>query len=138
MTIYLKRLSLFLLILFAISCVNNKVKQPVKVSEAFVQSWTTAEGKSQGTHIEVTIIGKVGEAKILGIVYNKQQVTPIVEMQKKQSIIRADFEKGTQQIFETPSATHKENMIIYSYRGKIYELPLRNIARKYTQYYPVK
>ncbi|WP_133241451.1 hypothetical protein [Balneicella halophila] len=138
MIIYFKRFALFFLILIAFSCANNKAKHPVQVADAFVQSWSTVEAKSRGTHLEVTLTGNVSDVKILAVVYNNLQVTPIVEIKKEELIVRADFETGTQKIFEKPAVTTKRDMIIYNHRGKIYELPLENIIRKEAKYYPVK
>lgn len=133
----LKRTTIVLL-LFAAACVNNKIKHPLKIDNAYVQSWTTAEGTSRGTHIEVKLMGRIQNSKILAIVYNKLQVTPIIKKQGDKLVVWADFEKGVEQVFEKPTFTKKRDMIIYSYRGKVYELAIEHFEPKATNYYPIK
>lgn len=135
---HLPKTTTILLLLFSLSCTNNKGSHPIKIYNAFVQSWSTATGKNRGTTVEVNLSGKIKDIKILAIVYNKQQTTPVVQPSKNLLTARADFEKGTEKVFHKSVFSNKHNMVIYSYRGKVYELPIHNFLRKDANYYPVK
>lgn len=135
---HLPKTTTILLLLFSLSCASNKESHPVKIHNASVQSWSTATGKNRGTTVEVNLTGKIKDIKVLGIVYNKQQTTPVVQPNKHLLTARADFEKGTEKVFHKSVFSNKDDMVIYSYRGKVYELPIQNFLRKDANYYPVK
>lgn len=135
---YLLKRLIIVLFFFAGACANYNSKYPLKVENAYTKSWTTAKGVSRGTHVEVNLTGKTQNIKVLAIVYNKLQMTPIVKKQDNALIVWADFEEGTQQLFENAAVVQKKDMVIYSYKGKVYELHIENFQRKATKYYPVK
>lgn len=138
MRLLTKKTVFLLLITTAFSCATTTPKHPVKVEKATAQSWTTAGENRRGTRVDVILNGAINEVKILGIVFNKLQLVPTSEVKEGKLWLLADFEKGIEKVFSEPVPSNKEDCIIYSYKGKIYELPIDNIKRKPAVYYPVK
>jgi hypothetical protein len=52
--------------------------------------------------------------------------------------LTADFEYGTEKKIDDSMPTSKIDMIIYTHKGKVYELPLKDIQCKPMRYYPKK
>lgn len=137
---YLKEIGGILLLLTIVSCsvFSSKTKDYLEVKDAKVLPWVLKDGERKGETVEVNLTGEIREVKVLALIYSKEQLKPMVEVKDNILHVYADFEKGMNKLFPTPAITEKEDMIIYSYKGHIYNLRLEHVERSPIKYYTNK
>lgn len=127
-----------LLLLTSCGIFNSGDSTRLKVKSASAQSWVVKGEERKGILVNVELTGNIENVKVLALVYLKEQLKPIVQVKDGILNISADFEKGVKTVFPRPTITDKENMVIYSYKGKIYNQKLDNIEHKPAKYYTNK
>lgn len=134
---YYKLFALVMLIFAFSSCLSNKMQSPLKLEVASYQTWD-AGGKHRGTHVEVTLVGDTEHVKITGLVFRSKHTVPMIKDKGGKLLVTANFESGLEKKSVELKTVDKADMIIYTYKGKVYELFLKDIKRKSMKYYPKK
>lgn len=126
---------LLLLSLFSCNILKENKSHKIEVDSASYEAWIIKGEERKGTAVKVKLTGNIQDIKILALVFQKEQIKPAVKINGDTMLVYADFEKGMKTVFPRPTITDKEDMIIYTYKGHIHKLQLKNIERKPTQYY---
>ncbi|MRT94498.1 hypothetical protein [Ancylomarina sp. 16SWW S1-10-2] len=132
---FIKLFTLVLLIFVFPSCLSSRMQFPLKIENASSQTWD-AGAKHRGTRLEAVLVGKMEHVKIIGLVFRNKRTIPMIKRIDGKLFIKADFEYGTENKLDKSIPTDKVDMIIYSHKGKVYELPLEDIHPKSMKYYP--
>lgn len=134
---YLKLFTLAMLVFIFSSCLSRKMQYPLKLENASYQTWD-AGAKYRGTKVEAILVGETEQVKITKLIFRNRNIIPIVKSIDGKLILTADFEYGTEKKTNDSISASKIDMIIYTRKGKVYELPLKGIQRKPMKYYPKK
>ncbi len=134
---FFKLFTLAMLVFIFSSCLSSKMKYPLKLEVASCQTWD-AGAKHRGTKVEAILIGDTEHVKITGLIYRSRRIVPMIKNIDGKLFLTADFEYGTEKKIDDSMPVNKIDMIIYTHKGKIYELPLKDIQRKSMKYYPKK
>jgi len=129
--------ALVMLVFVLSSCLSSKMQCPLKLEVASYQTWDAGE-KHRGTHVEVFLVGDTEHVKIKGLVFRSKHTVPTIKNKDGKLLVTADFELGLEKKRMESKSVNKTDMVIYSYKGKVYELPLKDIQRKSMKYYPKK
>ena len=132
---FIKLFTLVLLIFVFPSCLSSKMQFPLKIENASSQTWD-AGVKHRGTRVEAILVGETEQIKIIGLIFRNKRTIPVIKSVGGKLFLTAEFEFGTDKIINESTFSNKEDMIIYTHKGKLYELPLKDIERKSMKYYP--
>jgi hypothetical protein len=111
------------------------MQYPLKLEKASYQTWD-AGAKHRGTQVEVILVGETEHVKITGLIFRSKSSIPMIKNIDGKLVLTADFESGTEKVSGELIVDSKIDMIIYTHKGKVYELPLKDIQRKSMKYYP--
>jgi len=111
------------------------MQYPLKLEKASYQTWD-AGVKHRGTQVEVILVGETKQVKITGLIFRSKSTIPMIKNIDGKLVLTADFESGTEKKSDEIIVDSEIDMIIYTYEGKVYELPLKDIKRKSMKYYP--
>ncbi len=117
------------------SCVCTKLQCPLRLQDASYQTWD-AGTKHRGTQVEVILVGDVKHIEIIELVFRNKSMVPTVKHINGSLILMANFESGTEKISEYRTVGSKVDKLVYTHKGNVYELPLKDIQRKPMKYYP--
>ncbi len=129
---------LYTLVMFVFifcSCLTSRVQFPLKLEVASYQTWD-AGTKNRGTKVEAILVGEIEQVKVTEVIFRRKSISPNVKNIDGKLVIVADFESGTEKMSEESIVDNKADMIVYTHKGKVYELPLKDIQRKPMKYYP--
>ena len=132
---FFKLFTLAIFVFVFSSCLSHKMQSPLKLENASYQTWD-AGAKHRGTKVEAVLIGETEQVKITGLIFRSKCTIPIIKNREGKLFIIADFDSGMENKTEGLIVGSKIDMITYTYKGKIYELPLKDIQRKPMKYYP--
>ena len=124
-----------ILVLVFSSCHSSKIQYPLKLEVASSQTWD-AGAKHRGTKVEAILVGDTEHVKITSLIFRSKRTIPIIKSIDGKLFVTANFEYGTEKKSVESVIDDRPDMIIYSYKGKEYELPLKDIQRKSMKYYP--
>lgn len=133
----LKSFTLAMFVFLFSSCLSSKVQFPLKLEKAISQTWD-AGTKHRGTKVKVVLIGETEDVKIKKLIFRKKSTVPEIKKIDGRLLLTANFEYGTEKKLDDSRYTGEMDMIIYTYKGKVYELPLKDIQTKPMKYYPKK
>jgi len=134
---YFKLLTLAILVFAFSSCLSSKMQYPLKLEIASYQTWD-AGAKHRGTRVEVVIVGETEHVIITGLIFRNKSTIPMIKSIDGKLFLTADFQYGTENKLDELMPANKIDMIIYTHKGKVYELALKDIQRKPMKYYPKK
>ena len=132
---YFKLFTPIILVFFFSSCLSSKMQSQLKLEVASSQTWD-AGAKHRGTKVEAILVGDTEHVKITGLIFRSKRTIPIIKNIDGKLFVTADFEFGTEKKLVELVTDDRIDMIIYTYKGKVYELPLKDIQRKSMKYYP--
>lgn len=134
----LYRLFTLAILVFAFSsCLSSKMQHPLKLKKASYQTWD-AGVKYRGTQVDVILVGETEQVKITGLIFRSKSTIPMISSLDGKLVLTANFESGTERKLDDSMPANKVDMIVYTYKGKVYELPLKDIQRKSMKHYPKK
>jgi hypothetical protein len=107
---------------------------PLKLEVASCQTWDAGE-KHRGTKVEAVLVGDMEHVEITRLIFRGKSIIPMIKNIKGRLFLTANFEYGTEKISEELVVDNKIDMVIYTHKGKVYELPLKDIQRKSMKYY---
>ncbi len=111
------------------------MQYPLKLENASYQTWD-AGAKHRGTKVEAILVGETEQVKITKLIFRSKNIIPMIKNIDGKLFLTADFEYGTEKKIDGSMPANKIDMIIYIHKGKVYELPLKDIQRKPMKYYP--
>lgn len=133
----LKSFTLAMFVFLFSSCLSSKMQFPLKLEKASCQTWD-AGTKHRGNKVEVVLIGETEDVKIKKLIFRKKSTVPKIKKIDGKLLLTANFEYGTENKIDDSSFTGEMDMIVYIYKGKVYELLLKDIQGKSMKYYPKK